>query len=141
MKREEIIQKWNELEPDERDAWIAQAVMGWDIRSWTGERGWASEGGTVCTRRVVGSGPYEDQSYPPFRDDIKAAFVVVEKLKELKLNFELEWNQYDEWCCCFVRLRHVPSVGYLTYYVGGMPTPMEAICLAALIAVLTDGGT
>ena len=102
MTRDEVQAKWDALTPRERDAWVAEAVMGWQ---WT------------------------------YTSDIAAAWQVVEKMMEGEHNsFRLfRCDGFPESRRCAASFK--PSVESALKLVEA-PTAPEAICLAALMAVL-----
>ena len=126
MTRDEVQVRWDELTPRERDAWVAEAVMGWTPR----ECGWIFDtpDGSV---RVIGNGA---MCWDPTRR-IAAAWQVVEKIQEGKHNsFRLfRCDSFPESRRCAVSFK--PSVESALKLVEA-PTAPEAICLAALMAVL-----
>ncbi|MGV2359829.1 MAG UNVERIFIED_CONTAM: hypothetical protein MIN83_00245 [Paenibacillus polymyxa] len=125
MNRDEVIAKWNSMQPRERDAWVAEKVMGLELSD----------------NMLAAYPKYRLPDYPDyFRDvpnystDIGAAWEVSQKYPIMKLTrtkiFEISpaeyictfWNDADSGPI------EVPAT-----------TAQEAVCLAALIAVLTQG--
>ncbi|MGZ0043430.1 BC1872 family protein [Paenibacillus ottowii] len=132
MNRDEVIAKWNSMQPRERDAWIATDVMEW------------KQGADYDFVYDMENGIAK---YKPFSTDVRTfnpsayisdAWEVIEKISSLK-----EWMLY--------RIGHSDVDGELKYectmlevYRGvsvfaRSKSASEAICLAALIAVLTQG--
>ncbi|GAA0396683.1 BC1872 family protein [Paenibacillus motobuensis] len=111
MNREQIIAKWDGMTPCERDAWVAEAVFGWDsVRIKNARIAWELG---VCGAETV----------PYYTSDISAAWAVVEKA---------EWSakiKYARTNTCANFHRN----GWAQFDVYA-PTAPEAICLAAIFA-------
>ncbi len=116
MSREEIIAKWDSLTPRERDAWVAEAVMGYSAIK--------IDGNTFII--------LDDKSLPvDFNpsEDISAAWEIVEKIIQDEMWINLIVGK-DTDCTIF-------SKGKICGEVMGeakKETAPEVICLAALIA-------
>lgn len=114
MTREEIIAKWDGLTPRERDAWIAEVVMGATL--------------TADRRRLY----YGNASVPRYTEDISAAWAVfaqfpyieVARIPGALVTYGVRINDLDD-----------GSVRAMTQ----ADTAPEAIGLAAIIAKLTKG--
>jgi hypothetical protein len=110
---------WNEMTPRQRDALVAEKVMGW-IKSTERPQRWITDYGAL----------HEDYWRPT--SSIAAAWEVVEKMRSNGWEFELDSDvdRINEWCATFVTLSAVER--------GISPKAPEAICLAALRAVGVD---
>ncbi|MEC0233558.1 hypothetical protein P4H71_04210 [Paenibacillus kribbensis] len=120
MTRDEVIAKWNSMKPQERDIWVATAVMGY-------------KADRIRPGMIINSKGYST-SPAMYSTDIGAAWEVSQKYPIMKLTrtkiFEISLAEY---ICTFWNDAdsgpiEVPAT-----------TAQEAVCLAALIAVLTQG--
>jgi hypothetical protein len=112
MNREEIIEKWGGMESRERDAWVAEVVMGADV-----------VGGNV--EHILGG----FRPVPRYTSDISAAWAVLEHMNA------------DHYVSVERLADCINSTGDYVCECGGFSgwgTAPEAICLAAIIAKLTD---
>lgn len=140
MTRDQIIAKWNALEPRKRDAWVAIVVFGWfdcDIVPRGGygrmilvppiddeRRGWATT--------------YDEYGFPHwlphYTEDIDAAWAVV--------NETAKWGGMDIGCYgkpgaqFYVAATHTDTAPYQRMVSVTRSSAPEAICLAAIIAKL-----
>ncbi|MEE4577826.1 BC1872 family protein [Paenibacillus polymyxa] len=121
MNRDEVIAKWNSMSPREWDAWVGETVLNMkpgynknlNRHGWTtGERRWSS-------------------SIPGFTKDISAAWEVLKKFKTYQIT-------YSESGFSHSGMEYRVIVGR-NQDVAYSDIETEAICLAALIAVLTQG--
>jgi hypothetical protein len=120
MTREEIIAKWAGLSTRERDAWVAEVVFGKRIGR---ER---RLGGAVYEVGYGDVGIALDE----YSADISAAWAVLEALNE------------THWISVMRIAGEVNTTGNYVAEIGehsaGSNSAPEAICLAALIAKLTE---
>jgi hypothetical protein len=122
MKRDEIIAKWDAMKPRERDVWVAEAVFGYTIGR---ER---RINGLLFVYKNVGI----RQSLPYYTTDLSAAWTVF----ELNGTYGNVGYMGDEYYC-EMWARWDENGSGVDVIVGGNSGP-EAICLAALIAKLTE---
>lgn len=125
MTRDEILAKWERMTPRERDAWVAEKVMGW-TKERTGENVWYEPESRLWK-------PMDHiTTLPRFSTDIAAAWKVVEKIT--KKGFDVSILVVDGYNI---------DVG-IDLYAGDTlvkrlshhaPTAPEAICKAALLAL------
>ncbi|ODA10530.1 BC1872 family protein [Paenibacillus polymyxa] len=124
MTRDEVIAKWNSMQPRERDAWVAEDVMGLEL-----------------VEHMLAAYPkYRLPDYPDyFRDvpnystDISAAWVVLEKPEIMdRIQIGLYPTSFGKW------IARPYMAGYENCRVQADSGP-EAICLAALIATQGEG--
>ncbi|NGM81267.1 hypothetical protein G5B47_02440 [Paenibacillus sp. 7124] len=135
MKREEIIAKWAGMTARERDAWVAQAVMGWRRVMRPGGGG----GGFVGWQDAEGRLAAFETDYS-LTVDARDCF-------QPSTDTHAAWAVFDQHE--YVEVARIPG-GTVSYAVringidGSIraiiqkPTFPEAICLAALIAKLTE---
>ncbi|MDP9676256.1 hypothetical protein J2W97_002251 [Paenibacillus jamilae] len=124
MNRNEVIAKWNSMQPRERDAWVAEKVMGLELSD----------------NMLAAYPKYRLPDYPDyFRDvpnystDIAAAWEVLEKPEIMdRIQIGLYPTSFGKW------IAKSYMAGYENCRIQADSAP-EAICLAALIAVLTQG--
>ncbi|MCD9024369.1 BC1872 family protein [Cohnella silvisoli] len=125
MTREEIIAKWAEMTPRERDAWVAEAVFGYSAKVNHDSRRveWYA-------RNPVNGGmtarPFEE--LPNYTTNIAVAWTVVDRMSSEGFPFVADNNHYEG----------KYSVGFYSDDVtlsdsGHKSTASEAICLAAII--------
>ncbi|MDG0056954.1 hypothetical protein MMB75_25345 [Paenibacillus sp. P2(2022)] len=126
MTRDEVIAKWNSMQPRERDAWVAEKVMGLELSD----------------NMLAAYPKYRLPDYPDyFRDvpnystDISAAWEVIDKLSKTHFT-EVAMTQLDDgswgWMTRFILAEGEPY--WVKGYRMAATTVQEAICLAALIA-------
>ncbi|OMC96257.1 hypothetical protein MKX34_24140 [Paenibacillus sp. FSL R5-0636] len=111
MKREEITAKWAELGARERDAWIAEAVFGWER-----------------TNGII------DAILPQYTTDISAAWALVDKSAEfggMSVSFTCSRNGAR-------RYTVETYANGVAFVVAAGSTAPEAIGLASIIAALTE---
>lgn len=134
MTRDQIVAKWNGMTPRERNAWVAEVVMGWRRVSRPGGGGgyigWENADGRIvaiesdCT---MSTGP-QDWFRPS--QDVRSAWTVFEHMNK------------THWIS-IMRIAETSNVtgNYVAECGGnsaGSNSASEAICLAAIIAKLTD---
>ncbi len=121
MTRDEVIAKWNSMQPRERDAWVGETVLNMkpeynenlNWHGWTtGERRWSS-------------------SIPNFTKDISAAWELLKKFKTYQIT-------YSESGFSHSGMKYRVIVGR-NQDVAYSDIETEAICLAALIAAQGEG--
>ncbi|WP_339811233.1 hypothetical protein MKY63_00970 [Paenibacillus sp. FSL R7-0189] len=131
MNRDEIIAKWAGMTARERDAWIAEVVFGWEWREPDGEDvGWYER---------LNNAPFYDRVFTGRRRGwspstyISAAWAVFELLRK-------DWLPGIQDCAMFGYRVDLQSDYEYREDIGGVvaKTAPEAICLAALIAKLTE---
>lgn len=119
MTRDEVIAKWNSMQPRERDAWIAVDVMG--------------KKKSVFLEGWISTGDFE-HCPKPYTTDIGTAWEVAQRYPIMTLTrtqiFEISPAEYSctFWSDADSSPIEVPAT-----------TAQEAVCLAALISVLTQG--
>ncbi|MBP1312291.1 hypothetical protein JOD82_005436 [Paenibacillus sp. 1182] len=114
MNREEVIAKWNSMQPQERDIWIATDVMGY-------------KADRVRPGMVINSKGYSTAP-AMYSADISAAWEVLEKPKIMdRIQIGLYPTSFGKW------IARPYMAGYENCRVQADSGP-EAICLAALIA-------
>ncbi|TQR97336.1 BC1872 family protein [Paenibacillus ottowii] len=121
MTRDEVIAKWNSMQPQERDIWVATAVMGY-------------KADRIRPGMIINGKGYS-MSPAMYSIDISAAWEVIDKLSKTHFT-EVAMTQLDDgswgWMARFILAEGEP------YWVKGYrmtaTTVQEAICLAALIA-------
>ncbi|MCY9532914.1 hypothetical protein M5X06_12615 [Paenibacillus alvei] len=125
LTHEQIIEKWDEMTPRERDAWVAEVVYGWD-------------NGMLNDARIAQAYGF-DGGMPYYTTNIYTAELVLAKIpgevyiyRKTTGDFVVSFGYSDEGC---------PECGEEPFEVlaqGKAPTLSEAICLAALIAKLSE---
>ncbi|WP_419884881.1 BC1872 family protein [Paenibacillus sp. B-A-8] len=133
MSRGEILAKWAELGARERDAWIATAVMGWRRVSRPGGGGgyigWQDAEGRVVAIEEDSMTVDSRDYFRPSRD-ISAAWTVFERFPYIEIaRIPGETTTYG------VRINGLDGSILAMTQESTFP---EAICLAALIAKLTE---
>lgn len=128
MTRDEIIAKWAGLSAREKDAWVAEVVFGWE---W-----WEPDGEDAGWYERLSNAPFYDRVFTGRRRgwspsmDISAAWAVLEALNE------------THWVSVMRIAGEVNTTGNyvaeIGEYTAGSNSAPEAICLAALIAKLTE---
>ena len=135
MNREQIIEKWDGMTPRERDAWVAEVVFGCKSIGKHGDMyiGVFTEGGEDYATDI-----------PHYTSDISAAWEVVTHMiaEEYEPTINTVTNQsvgyllgeaeLNDYHCCFAK-------GRVLHVRVHRKTAPEAICLAAIIAMLTKG--
>jgi len=130
------MKRWSEMTPRERDALVAERVMGWtDFSPINPDVDF--EVGVNGHRRNYAFPPDDNkyQSFPCYTTEISAAWEAVEKMKHggwnlVELNNALIQYNDEHWhYVCFNKNGKRA--------VSGKPTAPEAICLAALRALRT----
>lgn len=119
MNRDEVIAKWNSMQPRERDAWVAEKVMGLELSD----------------NMLAAYPKYRLPDYPDyFRDvpnystDISAAWEVIEKPEIMdRIQVGLYPTSFGKW------IAKSYMAGYENCRIQADSAP-EAICLATLIA-------
>lgn len=124
MTRDEVIAKWNSMQPREWDAWVAEEVMGLELSD----------------NMLAAYPKYRLPDYPGyFRDvpnystDIVAAWEVLKKFKTYQIT-------YSESGFSHSGMKYRVIVGR-NQDVAYSDIETEAICLAALIATQGEGIT
>ncbi|WDM22627.1 BC1872 family protein [Paenibacillus polymyxa] len=145
MNRDEVIAKWNSMQPRERDAWIAKDVMCWSVYRYdkdVPERCYymlvnesfdsvVNEVGWNAGERKTEEEAWED--CPHFTTDISAAWEVIEKAEIMdRIQLGLYPTSFGKW------IAKSYMAGYENCRVQADSAP-EAICLAALIATQGEG--
>ncbi|QOT13762.1 hypothetical protein JNUCC32_31235 (plasmid) [Paenibacillus sp. JNUCC32] len=132
MTREQIIDKWETLDPRARDAWVALAVFKWRIM---GDQIFPPEGEQLRSSKVQ----YEDGRFsiilPNYTTDIAAAWTVVDE--------SAKWGGMQIGCYGKPDARYYEVYTYTDTHPYSYPiditkeTAPEAIGLAAIIAKLS----
>lgn len=118
MKREEIIAKWAGMTARERDAWVAEVVLGHSVgreRRLNGEIFIVDADAPHGFQRAV----------PRYTTDISAAWTV---LDSVRLNYYVQLDDKESGKWTF-------SIRYGKWKATALSAP-EAICLASIIAEL-----
>lgn len=143
MTSDQIIEKWNGLNPRERDAWVAKDVMGWRRVARPGGGGgyigWADADGRIVALEsdcTMSSGPQD--WFRPSQDMQWSSNV----LGAVEGEFILYRTSPNRFVASFgYSTEGCPECGEEPFEVeaqGIADKPEEAICLAALIAKLTE---
>ncbi|MEJ3717073.1 hypothetical protein WGM54_03535 [Paenibacillus polymyxa] len=130
MTRNEVIAKWNSMQPRERDAWVANSLPGYPVRMLNEVTRGAFK--PEYDRLVLDLGNGRYNNIPRYSTHIEYAWNIVELMKS-------EFN-----ICTYMLGEEGFEDGWTVKFkehgfVMGMPSAPEAICLAALISVLTQG--
>ncbi|MNW47530.1 hypothetical protein D3C74_248630 [compost metagenome] len=125
MNRDEVVAKWNSMQPRERDAWVADSLPGYPVRMLNEVRNGSFKPEYDCPVLDLGNGRYTH--IPRYSTLIEDAWSIVELMKS-------EFN-----ICTYMHGEEGFEDGWTVKFkehgfVMGMPTAPEAICLAALIA-------
>lgn len=116
MNKSEIVAKWNTLTDRERDAWVAEVVFGW-------ESAWEPDIAYDCAYQI-------SDSVPNYTKDIYAAWAVFETFDYVEVA-RIPGNPP------YYGARINGTDGNIRSIAQGETFP-EAICLAAIIAKLTE---
>lgn len=112
--REQITEKWDGMTPRERDAWVAKEITGAERKKKL----------IPCPDGIEGCAVAHYAYYPHYTTDISAAWEVVETFGHACLTK----RHFDVWYC------EILNDGIFVE----APSASEAICLAALVAKLTE---
>lgn len=131
MNRDEVIAKWNSMQPRERDAWVAESIMGLIVIR---EK---KPYGKVWVRAV--DEPDAFNNLPVYSTGIAAAWRVIERMKDKGFSFTLgeaseksgsvilgEANLGEQMCNFHIVTKNI----FIHVF---RRTMTEAICLAALL--------
>lgn len=148
----EIIEKWNNLSPRDRDVWVAQcmgAMVRWerwpdnkdyeDWEPWTGDPPPVTGGPVECSKNDIGAFPVEvtekgPRDLPRYTESIEAAWEVRNYILNNfgGVTIERFCDEFPEFCEIYHNVNKRTQVWSKT-------TP-EAICLAFILAAECDGG-
>lgn len=112
MTMDNVIAKWDGMKAQERDAWVAEVVFGWERCEQTGY--WRKDAHSFRAE------------FPEYTADISAAWSAVERYFAFRV--EGLANRYGYECTLWDE--------YSLSVTATADTASEAICLAALIAKL-----
>jgi hypothetical protein len=129
MNRDEVIAKWNSMSPRERDAWVADSLPGYTVRMLNEVTGGAFK--PQYDRPVLDLGGGRYNYIPWYSTRLEDSWTIVELMKS---EFHI---------CTYMQGEEDIEDGWIVKFkecgVMGMETVQEAICLAALLALLTQG--
>ncbi|MCC3381936.1 hypothetical protein ACFQ5D_18065 [Paenibacillus farraposensis] len=137
MNRDEVIAKWNSMQPRERDAWVAEEVMGLTV---VREK---RPYGKVWVRAADEPGAMNN--LPVYSTGMGATWKVLERVRGNGYSFTL--GEVSEKSGSFIRGEAKLGDNMCNFHIAtkGIFTPAfretmpEAICLAALIATQGEG--
>jgi hypothetical protein len=121
-----VTYKWAEMTPRERDALVAEKVMGWTKIWYNADSDDHPE--ADCANGLCPDGTYT--SIPFFTTDISATWGVVEKMHQDGFLFDLSNSVGAGYIAQFYKGNY-----YVSGYIKSAP---EAICIAALKVVGVD---
>lgn len=131
MTREEILA----MKPGrELDALVAEKVMGWTNFSPIDPDCDYGVGVNGYRRNYAKSPDGQEKPFPFYSTDMSATWEVFEKIKEEGAWVEVAWNPKKKHYRCLIGAE--PIEGLQTVDLSGTNTAAEAICKAALLAVM-----
>ncbi|MBP1309107.1 hypothetical protein JOD82_002127 [Paenibacillus sp. 1182] len=122
MTKDEVICKWNGMSALERNVWVATAVMGY-------------KPDRVRPGMIIDSNGYSTAA-SNYSEDFAAAGEVFEKIKNYGAWIEVAWNPRKQHYRGFIGAKNVIELKS-SCDIPGRTAP-EAICLPALISILTE---